>query len=160
MKSVHFPRPHISRRLRLLGLVGLIVVLMGFTAYGAFQLTTTNHATVNGATTATLSAATVSFPNQTSTLPCTITGNVANCPSVELTQGGSLSEAGNYTINVSFTANPAGALLGVNCSTTGPLSCNPPNQTLFATGSTQTANVMIKASGSTGSGTATVNLTG
>ena len=158
MKIVRLSR----RTRRSLAFLSLIIVLGGFGyyAWASIAVSLSSSATVKGATTAALTSAVITYPAPNSTTTsCTVTGSTASCPNVDLTLGGSATEAGNYTVTLTFTASPAGAQINMLCSTTGALVCGTPSQTVFATGSPQTATEFIRPGG-TGSGTATITLTG
>lgn len=140
--------------------LALVIMAGSVVVYANISLQVSSPVNVKGPTSATLNSAVISYPNQTATTPCNApTGNTVTCPQVQLTLGGSATEAGNYTITVNFTATPIGSTININCTPTGPITCTATPATVFATGAAQVSSVFVKPGG-TGSGTASVSVSG
>ena len=144
-----------------------VLILCGvgaYVGYATFTLNVSSPATVNGGTSAVLNSATIRFPNATAGPSCTPSGNSASCPQVFLRLGGGGGESGNYSIDISFTATPAGDTVVLSCQVAGPFTCTFPSTgtstaALTSTGLPQTISPVVKPTG-LGSGTASVSLTG
>ena len=135
-----------------------------YVGYATFTINISSPATVNGGTAAVLNSATIRFPNGTAGPSCTLSGNSASCPQVFLRLGGGGSESGNYSIDISLTATPAGDTVVLNCQATGPFTCAFPSTgtstaAVTSTGLPQTISPVVKPT-SLGSGTVSVNITG
>lgn len=135
-----------------------------YVGYATFTINISSPATANGATSAVLDSATIHFPNGTAGPSCVLSGNSASCPQVFVRLGGGGGESGNYSIDTTFTATPAGDTVSLSCLVTGPFMCTflstgSSTAAVTSTGLPQTVSPVVKPTG-LGSGTVSVNISG